>query len=69
MWRDRHAKTASTAMSNLTQRIDLLLIEQGHDPQCVMWVCDQHARHCVHIDTEHAEHECYWCERLDDDNE
>ena len=56
-------------MSNLTQRIDLLLIEQGHDPQCVMWVCDQHARHCVHIDTEHAEHECYWCERLDDDNE
>jgi hypothetical protein len=49
-------------MTTLTQRIDAALIEAGHDPECVQWVCANHHRHCVRINTPHAEHTCYWCD-------
>lgn len=46
----------------LTERIDAALIAEGHDPECVTYVCPEHRRHCHRIGTLHERHVCYWCE-------
>lgn len=55
--------------AELTAYIDAQLIADGHDPECVTWVCAVHRRHCTLITTEHAEHKCYWGKDLDPDDD
>ena len=45
-----------------TEEIDAVLIGMGLPAECVVWVCDEHRRHCIHTGTEHDEHACYWCQ-------
>lgn len=53
----------------LTAAIDSALIADGHDPECVTYICPTHHRHCTRITTEHTVHACWFCHHLGPEEE